>query len=894
MRLRSLTLWNFRRFGEVSIEFPDGVIGIIGPNGIGKSTLIEAIAWAIYGHPASRTKKEQIKRVNAKESEGCGVTLEFYLGRDEYIIRREMVGQNLSPKVKLLVNGELLAAGERQVTSHLEGILGMDHQSFVISVFARQRELNALSSLGPEERKRLILRMLKIDTIKKALEALRSRKNANKKRMEGIKEAIIDENGFYRLDILKKDRKACIERISEITKRYESRKKEMQEISVSAKDLRSEFKKMEQKLELHNRLNQVFGERMSDLKNKRMTLSEIESSIRDLARKKEALEGMLDDERGYYDAKAKKEVLEAELLKNRERNGEISKEELTLTKELDHLKARLHEMGVRKEATYLELKALKEADSRILALKPIFDVIKDLEKLLKLRDERAELEKKIESIKVDIKKTPELIQGTLDELESLERERKDLEKNGIELSTRLKEVLRQITKLEGVRGICPTCQRALTEREKKSILDALSGDRDKIECETRALTDRLAEINALDLEGVRSALATLKTANSRVKQLLEAESDALTLIGGDFGLENINEIQKIRDEYQKLKGKVSARSNLNETFATLNRDIIASKRSIDITNRELEAVKIKKQRSTLEVKTLEAELLRINQLFKRLEEQFNEIIALKTEVKRLFELEDTRSLITKEIEGLERDIAKIEDEIRFTGFNRDGYEALKIEKQRLDDHLHQLEREVYSSDKELSIAKYELKSMDDEIKEQNRLIELMDGLKEEVGNMARLEEIFKHFEAYMISSIRPFLSEYASTLFSNLTDGRYNGIEIGEAYDIMIHDSGIYYDLKRFSGGETDLANLCLRLAISNIVSGGDEGGGFEFLVLDEIFGSQDAERKRNIIRVLEELSRRFRQIFLITHVEDVKDYLGSFIRVVEVEEGVSGVEIGL
>ena len=884
MRLRSLTLWNFRRFREVSIEFPDGVIGIIGPNGIGKSTLIEAIAWAVYGHPASRTKKEQIKRVNARESEGCGVILEFYLGRDEYIIRREMVGQNLSPKVKLLVNGELLAEGERQVTSHLEEILGMDHQSFVISVFARQRELNALSSLGPEERKRLILRMLKIDTIKKALEALRSRKNANKKRMEGIKEAIIDENGFYRLDILKKDRKACIERISEITKRYESRKKEMQEISASAKDLRSKFKKMEQKLELHNRLNQVFGERMSDLKNKRMTLGEIESSIRDLSRKKEALEGMLDDERSYYEVKAKKEFLEAELIKNREKNGEISKEELTLTKELDHLKARLHDMSLRKEATFLELKAIKEADSRILELKPIFDVIKDLEKILKLRDERAELEKKIESIKVDIQ---------LDELESLERERKDLERNGIELSTRLKEVLRQITELEGVRGICPTCQRALTERERKSILDALSDDRDEIEREIRALTNRLAEINALDLEGVRSAHATLKTANSRVKQLLEAESDTLTLIGGDFGLKNINEIQKIRDEYQKLKGKVSARSNLNETFATLNRDIIASKRSIEETNRELEAVKIKKQRSTLEVKTLEAELSRINQLFKRLEKQFNEIIALKTEVKRLFELEDTKSLIKKEIEELERDIAKIEDEIRSTGFNRDEYEALKIEKNATEDRLHQLEREVYSCDKELSIARYELKSMDDEIKEQNRLIELMDGLKEEVGNMARLEEIFKHFEAYMISSIRPFLSEYASTLFSNLTDGRYNGIEIGEAYDIMIHDSGMYYDLKRFSGGETDLANLCLRLAISNIVSGGDEGNGFEFLVLDEIFGSQDAERKRNIIRVLEELSRRFRQIFLITHVEEVKDYLGSFIRVVEVEEGVSGVEIG-
>ncbi|MEM2979409.1 MAG: ATP-binding protein [Methanomassiliicoccales archaeon] len=62
---------NYRKFKHCAIEFPDGVIGIIGPNGVGKSSLIEAIAWAIYGNeaPIVRTTKEGVLRANAGPNE---------------------------------------------------------------------------------------------------------------------------------------------------------------------------------------------------------------------------------------------------------------------------------------------------------------------------------------------------------------------------------------------------------------------------------------------------------------------------------------------------------------------------------------------------------------------------------------------------------------------------------------------------------------------------------------------------------------------------------------------------------------------------------------------------------------------------------------------------------
>ena len=76
MILKSLILKNYRKFKEVTIDFPDGVTGVIGLNGVGKSTIIEAIAWALFGTVAARTSSDLIKRKEAKDKDPCSVELE--------------------------------------------------------------------------------------------------------------------------------------------------------------------------------------------------------------------------------------------------------------------------------------------------------------------------------------------------------------------------------------------------------------------------------------------------------------------------------------------------------------------------------------------------------------------------------------------------------------------------------------------------------------------------------------------------------------------------------------------------------------------------------------------------------------------------------------------------
>jgi exonuclease SbcC len=81
------------------------------------------------------------------------------------------------------------------------------------------------------------------------------------------------------------------------------------------------------------------------------------------------------------------------------------------------------------------------------------------------------------------------------------------------------------------------------------------------------------------------------------------------------------------------------------------------------------------------------------------------------------------------------------------------------------------------------------------------------------------------------------------------------------------------------SGGEEDMANLVLRLAISQMVAE-RAGQPLSLLVLDEIFGSLDEYRQHGVVQLLRGLADRFPQVILITHVEAVRDGVDRVVRV--------------
>jgi exonuclease SbcC len=159
MRLNYISLKNYRRFKSTELELPEGMVSIMGPNGAGKSSLMEAVAWALYGNESEivRTGKESIKREGSAGTDPCSVRIEFDLEDVDYAVERSMKGKNLSMNATLHAGNKLMARGSDEVTKAVEKIFGMDHKSFFISVFARQKELNALTSYPKHQRKSLVL-----------------------------------------------------------------------------------------------------------------------------------------------------------------------------------------------------------------------------------------------------------------------------------------------------------------------------------------------------------------------------------------------------------------------------------------------------------------------------------------------------------------------------------------------------------------------------------------------------------------------------------------------------------------------------------------------------------------------------------------------------------------
>ncbi len=159
---------------------------------------------------------------------------------------------------------------------------------------------------------------------------------------------------------------------------------------------------------------------------------------------------------------------------------------------------------------------------------------------------------------------------------------------------------------------------------------------------------------------------------------------------------------------------------------------------------------------------------------------------------------------------------------------------------------------------------------------------LVDDLGEEVRHLGRLAELLSAFRNSVVATAGPRLSAQAAELFAELTDHEYDLLKVDpETYEIQISDQGVVHGMDRFSGSETDLANLSLRVAISEQVRF-QSGGAVGLLVLDEVFGPLDEDRKERMLLALERLRGRFRQVVVVTHASDIKEQLPSAVEVVK------------
>src|SRR5690606_15638549 len=164
----------------------------IGANGAGKSTILEAIGWAIYGSATIRGTNDTLRFSRAPGRSRVQVELVFELSGHEYRVVRTLN----SAEVYLDGSTSPVATSIGGVTQYLERRLGMSREEIFNTYFTGQKELQLLAQVGPTQRARFLSQVLGYERLRVAQERARQRRNELRHEAEGLRAGLPDPDAL--------------------------------------------------------------------------------------------------------------------------------------------------------------------------------------------------------------------------------------------------------------------------------------------------------------------------------------------------------------------------------------------------------------------------------------------------------------------------------------------------------------------------------------------------------------------------------------------------------------------------------------------------------------------------------------------------------------------------
>jgi len=176
MILEEVRIKNFRSHSNTRVKFNEGITVIVGPNGSGKTSILEAINFALFRKTSKSTSKsvkiEDLIRRGA-EKEGMEVSLLFHSNGKKYRVKRGISGRN---KINKLYdgNGVILTDGEKDsiTTREIEEKLRMRNEDFKNTMYIGQGKIDTLITEQPGKRKALVGRLIGTEDLQKAWESM--------------------------------------------------------------------------------------------------------------------------------------------------------------------------------------------------------------------------------------------------------------------------------------------------------------------------------------------------------------------------------------------------------------------------------------------------------------------------------------------------------------------------------------------------------------------------------------------------------------------------------------------------------------------------------------------------------------------------------------------------
>jgi exonuclease SbcC len=210
-------------------------------------------------------------------------------------------------------------------------------------------------------------------------------------------------------------------------------------------------------------------------------------------------------------------------------------------------------------------------------------------------------------------------------------------------------------------------------------------------------------------------------------------------------------------------------------------------------------------------------------------------------------------------------------------FSEEAFAALRAEHDRLGEERRAAELRAAEARGDSNTAEQVLRSAREAVAQYDERARVIVEQQADLDHHEELDLAYTELRQELNDQVRPELSEIASAFLAQLTDGRYTSMEIDESYNLMVLDEG--EEKPVISGGEEDVANLVLRLSLSQMIAE-RAGHPLSLLILDEVFGSLDVARRDNVVQLLHHLEDRFEQVILITHIEGIRESLDQVLRV--------------
>lgn len=790
MILKKLQLKNFKQYGKLELDFREGLVGVVGKNGSGKSSVFEAILLCLFGTISLDKNHYKSSWVETKES--VSLELTFEVQGKVWRVVREFRGKALAPKASLHnQKEEMVATDSKPVTQEVTRLLGMDKDAFTRSVFSGQKELGIISSTKGEERKRMVRKMVGLDKLDDIQKIIREDRNTLGKEVQGQQKLLLTEGELQSVE----------NQIVTLSK--ESKKLEKEEGK-----LKTVFEKKNQK---YQEAKKIFDEQSG--------LSQQFNQLNlKLGRWEKEIEG---------------------LKENLEKSNQEAERLNVLEKELKLIQPQVKAfLAQKKQEEIFEKARIKfdEQKSFIEQQKMLVAQQKSLQ--AKMEDLKKDFPKDFDLQKVGVKKK-ELLQAYVSQQDIYEKElAKSRTKKGT-IQGRIedrKSIVANIQNL-GKEASCPTCLQPLINSYDETI--------GKLQKEIEAYEkEELTKIN-LQLEKLEQQLLTQKKEARELEKELNKLRD-LFIQTSNYEkelVENQNDLQKVKseiDNFGKIDYDAKQHLGLKKTISEFQNTFIQFRSS--------ENEVAKKPQVEEEAKVFKGRISKGEQSIK---EQNKAIKALKFSPEKFNEVQQ------------KMDVLEIEKD-----------EAQKIWQQHLQ-QWQEVKAKLQAIQKEL----------DAHLKVENQIAES----QASYFQLDELNGIFQAFKTQILERVRPSISHTSSQLFQKITRGRYEGITVDENFEFQILEDGEYYPISRFSGGEVDLANLCLRIGISRAIaelSGSEEG--LSFLGFDEIFGSQDEDRRFEILKALDHLKEQYRQIYIVSHINSIKEHFPEILEVRKTADGSS------